>query len=113
MNSDKFSSDIKTALNSSHPADSIKRQLQSRRIQILDQAEVKKSPWAQTWLLPAASALAILMAVILIVPTEQNEFAEMAELSAEELEIMSTMDIEDIEELEFYNWLDLQEGLTG
>ena len=104
MNTDNLSSDIKTVLDHSEPAENIKRQLQSRRVQVMAQAEEKQHSW---------SLAAVLMVVVLIMPDERTEFSEMAELSAEELEIMSTMDIEDLEEIEFYNWLASQEELTG
>ncbi len=113
MSNEKLSSDIKTVLDGLEPSAKIKQQLQSRRVEILDQAEAKAKPWSQNWLLPVATTAVILMALVLVIPQGQNDFSEMVDLSAEDLEIMSTMDIEDIEDLEFYDWLDLQESLQG
>lgn len=113
MSNEKLSSDIKTVLDGLQPSAKIKQQLQSRRVQILDQAEVKAKPWSNNWLLPVATTAFILLAIVLVIPSGPHDDNEMVDLSAEDLEIMSTMDIEDIEDLEFYDWLDLQESLQG
>lgn len=109
----KLTSDIKMVLDSVEPPDNIKRQLQSRRVQILDQVESRGNMWSPKWSLPVTSMAIVLLAVVMMIPNGQNDFTEMVDLSAEDLEIMSTMDIEDIEDLEFYDWLDLQESLQG
>lgn len=114
MNKNKLPANIKAVLDDAEPSDNIIRQLQSRRVQMLDQVTAKGNWWPRSWLVPAASIMATaLITTVLMMPNGQHEFAEMAELSEEELEIMSTMDIEDIEELEFYVWLGWQEGRAG
>ena len=68
MSNEKLSSDIKTVLDGLEPSAKIKRQLHSRRVQILDQAEEKARPWSHNWLLAVATTAVILLAIVLVIP---------------------------------------------
>jgi hypothetical protein len=113
MNDEKLSANIKNLLDDKSAIDvNVRRELHLRRASVLD-GDLARARLNIQWLLPGASAVAILLAVVMVSPWQQDESYFMTDISGDELEMLSTMSSEELEDLEFYDWLDSQDRKTG